>query len=109
MWLRDSLPHDLRRRGDDRSTARIMICGYESTIAESDSTQNLEDLANSFRAQVLQITGPSTARRIIFIAHSLGGLIVKQVNISNNPGHPKVFHRVLTYIIGLDIVTQIVK
>lgn len=83
MWLRDSLPYHLTgEEGNGRPLARVLVYGYESRVAESDSIQNLEDLATSFRTQLLQIARPSPSRPIIFIAHSLGGLIVKQTLIS---------------------------
>jgi hypothetical protein len=79
MWLRDSLPHDLTY--NDRPMARVLIYGYESSLPRSKSFQNLEDLATSFHATLLALAGTSTVRPIIFIAHSLGGLIVKQVGL----------------------------
>ncbi|KAL6807195.1 hypothetical protein GGI42DRAFT_320215 [Trichoderma sp. SZMC 28013] len=71
MWLRDALPKDI-------PTARIMTYGYNSIIANSTSMQNLEDLATSFRDSLLPLVRSDTLRPIIFIGHSLGGLIVKQ-------------------------------
>lgn len=73
MWLRDALPKDI-------PTARIMTYGYNSIIANSTSMQNLEDLATSFRDSLLPLVRSDTLRPIIFIGHSLGGLIVKQVS-----------------------------
>jgi surfactin synthase thioesterase subunit len=72
MWLRDALPKDI-------PTARIIIYGYNSTVANSTSMQNLEDLATSFRNSLLPLVRSDTLKPIIFIGHSLGGLIVKQV------------------------------
>ena len=86
MWIRDSLPYDLIL--DDNQLfgmARVMIYGYDSIIPESTNFQNLEDLAISFRDSLLPITDTTDAialRPIIFIAHSLGGLILKQVGNS---------------------------
>ncbi|KAL7913168.1 hypothetical protein GGI35DRAFT_442193 [Trichoderma velutinum] len=71
MWLRDALPEAI-------PTARIMIYGYSSTIANSASIQNLEDLAISFRDSLLPLVRSETPRPIVFFGHSLGGLIVKQ-------------------------------
>jgi hypothetical protein len=83
MWIRDSLPYDLVL--DDTQTSgigRVMIYGYDSIVKGSTSFQNIEDLAVSARDSLLPVTNTTdatTSRPIIFIAHSLGGLILKQV------------------------------
>lgn len=33
MWLRDALPHDLMLKNGDRPIARVMIYGYDSSVA----------------------------------------------------------------------------
>jgi hypothetical protein len=81
MWLRDSLPYDLTWEGDDRPLARVMIYGYESSVPQSKNIQNLEDLSTSFHHGLLGLASAPTIRPIIFVAHSLGGLIVKQVGL----------------------------
>ncbi|KAK0643713.1 hypothetical protein B0T16DRAFT_188109 [Cercophora newfieldiana] len=81
MWLRDSLPLDLTLGDTDRPISRVMTYGFESTMAESRSVQSLEDLATSFRDSILTIVGDTVPRPVIFIAHSLGGLIVKEMLI----------------------------
>ncbi|RYP24486.1 hypothetical protein DL765_000506 [Monosporascus sp. GIB2] len=82
MWLRDALPHDLTGENTDRPMARVMTYGYESTVAQSRSIQNLEDLATSFHNSLLALANAPTVRPIVLIAHSLGGLIVKQTMIA---------------------------
>ncbi|KAH8694740.1 hypothetical protein BGZ61DRAFT_532780 [Ilyonectria robusta] len=82
MWLRDALPHDLTWETSDCPMARVMIYGYESTVAGSNNMQNLEDLATSFHTSLLELPRGLTTRPIILVAHSLGGLIVKQALIS---------------------------
>lgn len=82
MWLRDTLPRDLASDGRGNKIARIMVYGYDSIVATSENAQNLEDLATSFRTSLYELINNSRAqnsRPIIFIGHSLGGLIVKQV------------------------------
>ena len=78
MWLRDALPYDLTLEGNGNPTARVMIYGYDSSIPGSENMQNLEDLAASFHSSILALVG-SSIKPVILIAHSLGGLIVKQV------------------------------
>ncbi|KAK3364212.1 hypothetical protein B0T25DRAFT_529581, partial [Lasiosphaeria hispida] len=78
MWLRDALPYDLTGENTDRPMARVMVYGYESTVAQSRSIQNLEDLATSFHTSLLALTNAPIIRPVILIAHSLGGLIIKQ-------------------------------
>ncbi|KAI9762573.1 MAG: hypothetical protein M4579_000376 [Chaenotheca gracillima] len=76
MWLQDFLPTEI----DD---ARIMTFGYESRIAFSKSAANLEEKA----LDLLNLLGPkrdrdrhndSRPRPIVFICHSLGGIVVKK-------------------------------
>ncbi|KAL6887937.1 hypothetical protein GGI43DRAFT_426058 [Trichoderma evansii] len=82
MWLRDSLPFDLTLETSDQLIARVMIYGYDSTIAGSKSMQNIEDLATKFNAGLQKPANASIIRPIILIGHSLGGLIIKQALIS---------------------------
>lgn len=84
MWLRDSLPNDMTSGTTNKPMARIMIYGYESDVVNSSNMQNLEDLATTLHNSLLAITTSSKLKPIIFIGHSLGGLIIKQVwNVHN--------------------------
>jgi hypothetical protein len=73
LWLRDILPHQIPQ-------ARIMSYGYDSSVVFSKSTEDistfadglLEDLVSRRQGQVEQ-------RPIIFICHSLGGIVAKKV------------------------------
>lgn len=82
MWLRDALPYHLTGEDTNDPMVRVMIYGYESTVAQSKSMQNLEDLATSFHNSLLALASAATTRPIILVAHSLGGLIVKQISSS---------------------------
>jgi alpha-beta hydrolase superfamily lysophospholipase len=84
MWLRDALPYHLRWELTSRPMARVLTYGYESAVAQSNSMQNLEDLATSFRESLNTFTSSQKTRPLILVAHSLGGLIVKEV------GHHKL-------------------
>ncbi|KAI9683287.1 MAG: hypothetical protein M1822_006152 [Bathelium mastoideum] len=70
MWLRDELPKDL-------PGCRVMIWGYESKISGSNDSQNLSDIASKLRFDLLQLEEAVRSKRFIFIAHSLGGLVLK--------------------------------
>lgn len=75
MWLRDALPNHLQG-------ARVLIYGYDSKLAESRSYQNLEDVASKFRQSLSVVLGGRiSSRPLIFVAHSLGGLVLKQAMI----------------------------
>jgi hypothetical protein len=58
-----------------------MIYGYNSRIYRSTSVQGLEPLASSLKVCVEGMLDSSSnpAKPIIFIAHSLGGLVLKEV------------------------------
>lgn len=77
MWLRDTLPNGITS-GDRKRIARIMIYGFNSRLVNSDSFENLEDLSTTFHSHIRTITYDDSFKPIVFIAHSLGGLIVKQ-------------------------------
>lgn len=103
MWLRDALPLDLKG-------AQIWIYGYDTSLMNSTSYQDLEALASTFRRiwvssriqysvrgflgsqPVLPLVSSNILQRqthkpspLVFIAHSLGGLILKEVTIARRP------------------------
>uniref|UniRef100_A0A8H7NHE4 ORC1/DEAH AAA+ ATPase domain-containing protein n=1 Tax=Bionectria ochroleuca TaxID=29856 RepID=A0A8H7NHE4_BIOOC len=82
MWLRDSLPHDITWEETGQPMARVMTYGYESGVAESENIQNIEDLATKFHSSLHTLAAAPLMRPIILIAHSLGGLIVKQALVA---------------------------
>ncbi|KAI0410480.1 hypothetical protein F5X98DRAFT_98862 [Xylaria grammica] len=85
MWLRDSLPRDI-------PNTRIFTYGYDTHLEGSTSVANLDDLANEFQSKLKLIRsyqqastktglGPiaSPQRPLIFLGHSLGGILIKAV------------------------------
>ncbi|KAF4439923.1 ankyrin repeat-containing protein [Fusarium austroafricanum] len=73
FWLRDFLPYDV-------PNARILVYGYDSKLDNSHSIENIETMGSAL-LQYLKAFRASTKtndRPIIFIAHSLGGLIIKE-------------------------------
>lgn len=80
MWLRDALPYDVTEEGGNNGPiSRVSIYGYSSNLFESDNFQNLEDLGTAFHRHLRKLAIAGAFKPIVFIAHSLGGLIVKQV------------------------------
>ncbi|SLM40558.1 Tetratricopeptide-like helical domain [Lasallia pustulata] len=77
LWLRDFLPADI-------PFARIMTFGYDSTVAFSKSVAKIEDkaleLLNRLSAK-RSAAGGGTAVPIVFVCHSLGGIVVKKALI----------------------------
>lgn len=94
MWLLDSLSKEF-------PYARIMIYGSDTKLPGNKSVQNLEDLADGLLSTMTMLRKRSTtlyssnsedltawverqrfsSTPLIFIAHSLGGLIVREVKI----------------------------
>ncbi|VUC20827.1 unnamed protein product [Clonostachys rosea] len=74
VWLRDFLPRDI-------PNARVMSFGYESHV-RSKSVAEIEDTArqllNGLKSK--RETENACSRPLIFIAHSLGGLVVKKAS-----------------------------
>ena len=79
MWLKDFL-------ADDLPSARIMIFGYDSAVAFGKSVGDIEDNALSLLNQLVAERPTSGSegqdgRPIVFVCHSLGGLIVKKAMV----------------------------
>lgn len=74
MWLRDFLPEDI-------PNARILTYGYDSKLLHNNSTASIHEFSqNLLEALTSARAGIEASRRpIIFIGHSLGGLVIKEV------------------------------
>lgn len=72
MWIRDSLPKDL-------PDTRAVVYGYDTKLHASQSFQSIADLAHELVNQ-LQTYGwdSPSAKPVAFLAHSLGGLVLKK-------------------------------
>ncbi|KAI0010398.1 hypothetical protein F4779DRAFT_616681 [Xylariaceae sp. FL0662B] len=73
VWLRDYLPTDV-------PNIRVLLYGYDTTLLKSDSRQSIEDMGRLFleSLKAFRRGGNTNRRPIIFIGHSLGGLLVKE-------------------------------
>ena len=75
LWLRDMLPTEV-------PSARIMTFGYESAVAFSNSVSGIRDKALDLLNRLSAKRNDDTHRRpIVFICHSLGGIVVKRALI----------------------------
>jgi len=72
MWIRDALPKAF-------PNIRSVLFGYDTKLVERSSFQTIADLA-SFLAEMLKASdfaSPAT-KPLIFLAHSLGGIVLKE-------------------------------
>jgi surfactin synthase thioesterase subunit len=87
MWLRDKLPKDV-------PGVRVVLYGYDSHLIESDSFQTIDELgqtlSNSFE---LLPQGP-----LVFLAHSLGGILLKAAIVTTSNGQNKTLLQRLRHL-----------
>ena len=72
LWLRDRLP-------DVAPHARIFLYAYNSNLIFGSSKERLVHQANDLLETLYLKRVPDPRRPIIFIGHSLGGIMSKQV------------------------------
>ncbi|KAK6440972.1 RAS2 protein [Oleoguttula sp. CCFEE 5521] len=80
LWLRDFLPQELQKDG---LHVRTLSYGYDSDWAFSKSVNDVDDEAANLldRLSGVRQTLEEQARPIIFVAHSLGGIVAKKAMI----------------------------
>ncbi|KAI9765218.1 MAG: hypothetical protein M1840_007710 [Geoglossum simile] len=73
LWLQDFLPLDI-------PTARVMTFGYNADAAFGNTMADIADYARDLLSSVVdkRKNANEVHRPIVFISHSLGGIIVKQ-------------------------------
>jgi hypothetical protein len=83
MWLRDFLPDDLKN-GASPCFARVMTFGYDVNVYSKAASQRSFTFAEDLLTALHDYRqGSSASRRpIIFIGHSLGGIVIKKVRLS---------------------------
>jgi len=69
-WISDFLPYDL-------PNAQAWYFSYDSTVYNDAPQKTIGDIAEEL---LLYLSSISDGRRLIFVAHSYGGLVVKEVH-----------------------------
>lgn len=78
MWLRDALPKQ-------HPSIRCIIYGYDTHLPQSHSFKNIEDISRTLVAQLVGCSSRST-EPLFFLAHSLGGIVLKQALVQMSSG-----------------------
>ncbi|OCL04556.1 hypothetical protein AOQ84DRAFT_380441 [Glonium stellatum] len=72
LWLRDFLPKNIKG-------ARIFSFGYDAEVALTRSQTRLDDFARSLLNKLrVERDGELQSRPLIFICHSMGGIVLKR-------------------------------
>ncbi|KAK4070988.1 uncharacterized protein Triagg1_6355 [Trichoderma aggressivum f. europaeum] len=101
MWLRDALSYDVTEKSDDKPISRIMVYGYNSNSVQSDSFQNLQDLGTAFHRHLRKLAVAGAFKPIVFIAHSIVGLVLKQTFISLYKSNDEEDQKLLRAVYGI--------
>jgi len=73
LWLRDFLPHEI-------PGARVYSFGYDFRVLFSKANWDLTSISRSFLTQLVAARhGRLRHRPLVFLCHSMGGLVLKQV------------------------------
>ncbi|KAF8534691.1 hypothetical protein BDD12DRAFT_755570, partial [Trichophaea hybrida] len=86
MWLKDLLPYDVQN-------IRIMSYGYDSSLGHRKAENRLLDYQRLFIQDIENSrTSVKKTRPIIFIGHSLGGILILQtlIECKRNRGHTHI-------------------
>jgi hypothetical protein len=81
LWLRDFLPEDPVVAP---MNPRISTFGYDASVAFGDAALQIHNIAGQLlkELQRMRQRSESTGVPIVIIAHSLGGIVAKQVSRS---------------------------
>ncbi|KAI0455693.1 hypothetical protein F5B21DRAFT_178737 [Xylaria acuta] len=76
IWLRDYVPWDI-------PNYRVILYGYDTKLQGNHSKQSIEDLGGACMESITAFRADTdtSQRPIIFIGHSLGGLLIKEALI----------------------------
>ncbi|KAF8543475.1 hypothetical protein BDD12DRAFT_874572 [Trichophaea hybrida] len=86
MWLKDFLPKDIKK-------LRIMTYGYNSSlVGGTKSARRMSDYRSNFIQQLENARSFAENRPIVFLGHSLGGILILQtlVELNRSPHHKHI-------------------
>ncbi|PKK47162.1 hypothetical protein CI102_10183, partial [Trichoderma harzianum] len=75
VWIRDFLPQRIGR------PCRVMLFAYNSSPAKAAAAMRLDEHARMLLSCLKDKRKDSPLRPIVFLCHSLGGIVVKSVSI----------------------------
>lgn len=94
MWIRDAIPTAL-------PGVRTAIYGYNSKLKDSRSFQSISDIA---RGLILHLKSGgwnrSPSKPVVFLAHSLGGLVLKEATVQMADGMDRSVSDILSNVCG---------
>lgn len=95
MWIRDSLPNDL-------AGTRAILYGYDTKLPDSNSFKRILDLASAL-VNHLRACGwdEGHIKPVAFLAHSLGGLILKQALVQFGMENREEYNRLSNRLRGV--------
>ncbi|KAI1317289.1 hypothetical protein F5Y16DRAFT_153371 [Xylariaceae sp. FL0255] len=82
LWLRDDLPHHV-------PNSRVFLYEYNASAVYGKDRDTFVGKANELLEAIRVERDGTESRPILFLCHSMGGLLVKQalINAHNNPKH----------------------
>ncbi|KAJ3918020.1 Alpha/Beta hydrolase protein, partial [Lentinula edodes] len=94
MWLRDRLPEQI-------PAARVITYGYNANVYSDVSMGRMRTFAETFLERLRYIRERNPARPLIIIAHSMGGLIIKQALIIAHNRADKRYNSIINSVSGI--------
>ncbi|KAF5025375.1 hypothetical protein F66182_2540 [Fusarium sp. NRRL 66182] len=99
-------PYDLLCVHDEFASSRVMTWGYDTKVLreffKGNDSQNISQHGNNFLVRLQQERRDNPTRPLIFVAHSLGGIIVKAaLAISKNSQHQPQYLPIYSSILGI--------
>lgn len=83
FWPKDFLPCET-----EFSNCRVLTFGYDADIIQDSNEVRLEDLADALLVDLCKYRTAFGNRRIIFVAHSFGGIVVKATLVKSLQSEP---------------------